>query len=75
LKKTQEKEKKKKYPVKGLCRINIRVSFFLYQAKNGMERQNCIVQRREKKMCAKDIHPCPSHQRVYEIALFVDSRK
>ncbi len=49
--KTQEKEEKK-YPVKGLCRINIRACFFLYQANNRKERQNCIVQRHEKQ-CAR----------------------
>jgi hypothetical protein len=75
LEKNSRKGREKKYPVKGLCRINIHVCFFLYLAKNGKERKNCIVQRHEKKMCAKDIHPYPSHHRVYEIARFVDLRK
>jgi hypothetical protein len=69
------KGREKKYSVKGLCRINIRVRFFLYQTKNENERQSCIVQRHDKKMCAKDINPYPFHHRVYEIARFVDSRK
>jgi hypothetical protein len=73
--KNPTKEKKKKEQIKGLCRINIRACFFLYQAKNGKEIQNCIVQRYEKKTCAKDIHQCPSHHRVYEIARFIDSHK
>jgi hypothetical protein len=47
--KKPKKKKRKKYPVKGLCRINIRVCFLLYQAKNGKERQNYIVQLHEKK--------------------------
>ncbi len=64
-----------KNPRKGLCRINIRVCFFLYQAENGKVRQNCIVQRRMKKVCAKDSHPCQSYYCVYEIARFFDSRK
>jgi hypothetical protein len=48
--KPQEKEEKE-YPVKELWRINIPVCFFLYQANNGKERQNWIVQRHEKQ-CA-----------------------
>jgi hypothetical protein len=62
--KNPRKGRGKKYPVKGLCRINIDVSFFLYQAKNGKERQNCIVQLHEKQMCAKGIHPCLSYHCV-----------
>ncbi len=48
--KKPKKRKRKKYLVKGLCRINIRLCFFLYQTNNGKERQNCIVQRHGKKM-------------------------
>jgi hypothetical protein len=73
LEKNQQK-KEKKYPLKGLCRINIRICFSLYRAKSGKEKQNCIGQR-DKKKRAKDIYPCPSHQRVYETARFIDSRK
>ena len=73
--KNPSEEREKSSQVKGRCRKNIRVCFFFYEAKNGKERQNCIVQRYEKKTCAKDIHPCPYHHRVYEIARFIDSRK
>jgi hypothetical protein len=41
--------------VKGLCCINIRVCFFLYQAKNENERQTCIGQRHENKYVQKTL--------------------
>lgn len=50
------------------------ICFFLYRAKGGKEKQNCIVQREEKK-CTKDIHACSSPHCVDAIARFIDSRK
>jgi len=46
--KNPRKGREEKYQVKGLCRINIHVCFFLCQTKSGKARQNCIVQRHEK---------------------------
>ncbi len=49
--------------------------FFLISSKEWKGKTKLYGAASWKKMCAKDIHPWPSHHGVYEIARFVDSRK
>jgi hypothetical protein len=68
-------KKKKKMQSRKTMSYNYTHLFFLISSKEWKGKTKLRSAALRKKTCAKDIHPCPYHHHVYEIARFIDSCK